>query len=90
LLDAWMNLMSLEDRSMAPNRSWVERLVMRIQGEFLDTPCLRLTISQAEQHFEIDRTSCEAVLGALVDANVLSRSADGRYTRSFPRLAHAA
>jgi hypothetical protein len=75
---------------MASNRSWVEAMVMRVQRAFLDTPALCLTLPQAERHFGIDRISCEAVLGALVDANVLARSVDGRYTRFFPRLANAA
>jgi hypothetical protein len=68
----------------------VETMVTRVQGEFLNTPHLRLTLPQAERHFEIDRASCEAVLAALVDAHVLARSADGRYARFFPPLAHAA
>jgi len=75
---------------MSRNTSWVETLVMRVQGEFLDTPTLSLSLPQAERHFGVDRVSCEAVLGALVDANVLARSADGNYARFFPRLAHAA
>lgn len=75
---------------MTPNTSRVETLVVQIQGAFLEMPTLRLTLPQAERHFGIDRVSCEAVLGALVDAKVLARSADGGYARFFPRLAHAA
>jgi hypothetical protein len=96
-LDAVRTL--LEDRvkslirrtvQMASNSARVETLVTRIQDEFLDTPNLSLSLPQAERHFGIDRASCEAVLGVLVDARVLARSADGRYVRLFPRLAHAA
>jgi hypothetical protein len=75
---------------MAPTRTWIETLVTRVQGEFLDAPARRLTLPQAERHFGIDRVTCEAVLGALVDADVLTRLADGRYARCFPRLADAA
>jgi hypothetical protein len=75
---------------MATNASWVETLVMQVQGGFLDTPALRLTLPQAERHFGIDRASCEAVLDALVAAKVLVRSKDGAFTRLYPRLAHAA
>ena len=75
---------------MRPNTSRVETLVMRVQNEFLDTPTLRLTVPQAERHFGIDQASCQAVLGLLVDAHVLARSADGRYARFFPHLAQAA
>jgi hypothetical protein len=63
---------------------------MRIQGEFLDTPLLRLTLPEAVRRFGIDRISCAAVLGVLVDASVLARTSNGAYVRLFPRLAHAA
>ncbi len=68
----------------------VERLVMRIQNRFLNTPSLRMTLSQAERRFRVDRRSCQAVLGALVDARVLTRTQDGAYVRFFPRMAEAA
>jgi hypothetical protein len=90
LLHGSVNLTSLEDGSMAPTRTWIETLVMRIQGEFLNRPALGLTVSQAERHFGIDRPTCDAVLGVLADANVLTRSADGTYRRLFPRHAQAA
>jgi hypothetical protein len=75
---------------MTTNAGHIEKLVTRIQSEFLDTPSLRLTLPQATRRFAIDRISCEAVLGALVDAGVLARSEGGTYTRFFPRLAEAA
>lgn len=75
---------------MTTNARQVETLVMGIQGEFLETPSLRLTLSQAGPRFGIDRVSCEAVFGLLVDAGVLARSAQGEYARFFPRLANAA
>jgi hypothetical protein len=65
-------------------------LVMRVQGDFLAAPALRLTLPEAARRFGLDRRSCEAVLHALVDASVLARTADGAYERFFPRLAHAA
>ena len=75
---------------MTTTASRVETLVMRIQGDFLATPALRLSVTQAERRFGLDRPSCEAVLDALADADVLRRSADGTYTRFFPRFANAA
>jgi hypothetical protein len=75
---------------MTTTASRVETLVMRIQGDFLATPALHLTVAQAERRFELDRRSCEAVLAALADAHVLRCATDGTYTRFFPRLAHAA
>jgi hypothetical protein len=63
---------------------------MHVQGDFLAVPALSLTVAQAERRYGLDRTSCEAVLEALADAQVLRRSADGAYTRFFPRFANAA
>jgi hypothetical protein len=58
---------------------------MQIQGVFLDTPHLRLTPSQAEVRFGLDRRTCGAILEALADANVLEKKNDGAYARFFPR-----
>lgn len=60
-------------------------LVTTIQNDFLDLPGLMLTVSQAQQRFGTDETTCEAVLGALVDAHVLARTPDSSYIRFFPR-----
>jgi hypothetical protein len=64
-------------------------LLMRIEGEFLDVPGLRLTVSQAQRHFGVDEITCEAILDALADAGVLFKTADRVYGRFFPRLAAA-
>ena len=68
----------------------VVELVIRVQGDFLETPALRLTLGDAERRFGADRHMCEAVLGTLVNSGVLAHSDDGGYVRFFPRLAHAA
>ena len=68
----------------------VERLVLRVQRAFLENPALRVTLPQAERTFGVDAISCDAVLAALVDAGVLTRSADGSYTRYFPHYCDAA
>jgi hypothetical protein len=68
----------------------VVALVMRVQGAFLETTALRLTLTDAERRFGTDRDTCEAVLGALVNSGVLARTDDGGYVRFFPRLAKAA
>lgn len=62
----------------------IEDLLMRIEGEFLEVPGLRLTVSQAQRRFGADEISCEAILDALVDAGVLFKSADRVYGRLFP------
>ena len=45
----------------------------RIVTEFRELPGLRLTLPQAARMWALDRTECEAVLEALVDAGILRR-----------------
>ena len=75
---------------MTVNPDRVGELVVRMQGAFLDAPTLTLRLPDAERRFGVDRRTCEAVLGALVDSQVLARTRNGAYIRFFPRLAHAA
>ena len=75
---------------MTSTRSCLEMLVTRIQGDFLNTPFLKLTAPDAEQRFGVDHVTCEALLGVLVDARVLARTRDGAYVRFFPQLSQAA
>jgi hypothetical protein len=75
---------------MAVSYGHIAALVVKIQNDFLDTPTLRLTLSQAQKRFGADEITCEAVLGALVDASVLANTPDGAYVRLFPRRAAGA
>ncbi len=59
---------------------------MRIEGEFLDTPGLRLTVAEAQRRFGADEITCEAVLDALVDSAVLFKARDRVYGRLFPHV----
>ena len=61
-------------------------LVMRMQGPYLETPGLTLTLRDAQRRFGVDETTCEAVLAVLVDAGVLTRTPEGAYARRFPQL----
>jgi hypothetical protein len=70
-------------------RRRIEDLVMRIEGEFLETPGLRMTIPQAQRRFGADEITCEAVLEALVDSSVLFKTRDRVYGRLFPHTAAA-
>ena len=56
-----------------------KQLLNRIQGEFLEMPGLRLRIEQAQRLWGLDRSTCEDLLSALVDAKFLSRHADDAY-----------
>jgi hypothetical protein len=75
---------------MTPNAGRIEDLVMRMQGAFLASPALTLTLPSAERRFDADHVTCDAVLGVLVDAKVLTKRPDGSYARFFPRMASAA
>jgi hypothetical protein len=71
---------------MTATRRRVENLVMRIQTDFLENPTLALTMPAAQKRFGVDEVTCAGVLGALVDARVLTKR-EAAYRRYFPRLA---
>ncbi len=58
-----------------------EEVLRRVKGEFLEMPGLRLTRPQACRMWGLDPASCEALLGALVDAKFLFRTRDGAFMR---------
>ena len=62
---------------------------MRIEGAFLESPGLRLTVTEAERRFAADEITCQAVLDALVDSAVLFRTRDRVYGRLFPHVVAA-
>ncbi len=59
----------------------VEDLLLRIQGEYLEMPGLRLTPAQAQRLWGLDRSQCETLLKVLVDAQFLARTRDGAFVR---------
>ncbi len=59
----------------------IREMLARIQGEYLELPELRLTRSQAQRLWDLDRTVCEPLLMALVDARFLFRTPDGAFVR---------
>ena len=71
---------------MTVTRQRIEDLVLRIQGDFLANPTLALTQPAVERRFGLDHVTCAGVLGALVDAGVLTERG-GTYHRYFPRVA---
>ena len=60
----------------------IEDVLQRIQGEFVEMPGLRLTAAQAQRLWGLDRTVCEQLLSALVDAKFLSLTRDGSFIRT--------
>ena len=71
---------------MTATRGRIENFVMRIQTDYLEHPRLTLMLPAAQTRFGVDEVTCAGVLGALVDARVLTQR-DGAYSRYFPRLA---
>jgi hypothetical protein len=63
-----------------------EEVLRRVQCEFLEMPGLRLTSPQARRLWGLEAATCDALLGALVDAKFLFRTRDG----AFMRVEHAA
>jgi hypothetical protein len=76
----------MEDDVMTLTRGRIERLVMRVQSAFLENPMLSLTLPAAQRRFGVDNVTCAGVLGALVDARVLTQR-EGVYRRNCPRPA---
>jgi hypothetical protein len=57
-------------------------VLRRVQGEYIEMPGLRLTTAQAQRLWGLDRSACDALLNALVDAKFLFRTRDGAFVRS--------
>ena len=64
----------------------IAELVMRIEGVFLETPGLLLTVAEAQRRFGIDEMTCEAILDALVDSGVLFKTRDRVYGRLYSHV----
>lgn len=71
---------------MTATRDRIENLVMRIQTDYLEHPTLALSLPASQTRFGVDENTCAGVLGALVEARVLTQR-DGAYSRYFPRVA---
>jgi hypothetical protein len=54
-----------------------ETIRRRVRAEFLEMPGLKLTVSQAQRLWGVDRPTCEAVIADLTEARFLSRTRDG-------------
>ena len=60
----------------------LDEVIRRVQGEYIEMPGLRLTPAQAQRLWGLDRSACDALLDALVDAKFLFRTRDGAFVRS--------
>jgi len=57
-------------------------LVLRVRGEYLEMPGLRLTPARAQRLWGLDTTATQSVIEALVEAGFLRRRPDGTFVRS--------
>ena len=73
-----------DDTRTLARRRRIEDLLVSIESEFLATPELKMTVSEAGRRFGADEVTCEAILDALVDAAVLFKTPDRVYGRLFP------
>jgi hypothetical protein len=56
-------------------------LLLRIRGEFLEMPGMRLTLRQAMRLWNLDAATCEAALRYLVEHRFLSLTAQGAFRK---------
>jgi hypothetical protein len=56
-------------------------LSQRIRAEYLEMPGMILTTDQVSRLCGMERSACQAVLDALVDAQFLTLKSDGTYVR---------
>jgi hypothetical protein len=59
--------------------SQLERLVARVRGEYREMPGLRLTRAEASRFWQVDETTCDAIVRALVNEGFLRRTVGGRF-----------
>jgi hypothetical protein len=62
---------------MTPASTSEETIRRRVRAEFLEMPGLKLTVSQAQRLWGVDRGTCEAVIADLTEARFLCRTRDG-------------
>ena len=56
-------------------------VLLRVRGEYLEMPGLRLTLAQAQRLWGLDTCACESALHELIDAKFLRRAPDGTFVR---------
>lgn len=59
-----------------------EDVLIRVRGEFLEMPGLRLTQAQAQRLWGLDEGTCTEALRALVEARFLCRNDVDIYSRA--------
>lgn len=67
---------------MARHACEVDDVLLRVRGEYLEMPGLRLTPAQAQRLWGLDAIAAQSVIEALVDARFLRRRPDGTFVRA--------
>jgi hypothetical protein len=60
----------------------IAELLLRVRGEFLEMPGLRVTEAQARRLWGLDAATCSTLLRALIEAGFLFRTPDGAFVRT--------
>ena len=63
------------------SRQTLDDVLRRVRGEYLEMPGLRLTPAQAQRLWGLERSDCDRLLTALVDAKFLFQTRDGAFIR---------
>ncbi len=67
---------------MAQQRCDVDGVLLRVRGEYLEMPGLRLTPAQAQRLFGLDGPATQLVITALVDTKFLRLAPGGTWVRA--------
>jgi hypothetical protein len=59
----------------------IREALRRVEGEYREMPGLSLTLPQAARLLGIEPSTCEVVVTALIERNILKRTLNGTYVR---------
>jgi hypothetical protein len=66
---------------MRPAHTLTRGLLLRIRGEYLEMPGLRLTLHQAMRLFNLDALTCDVALRTLAEDGFLWQTPQGAFVR---------
>jgi len=66
---------------MRPAHTLTRGLLLRIRGEYLEMPGLRLTLPQAMRLFNLDALTCDVALRTLVEDGFLWQTPQDAFVR---------
>jgi hypothetical protein len=69
----------LTDNATARLPAAIRQVVERMEAEFREMPGMRLTASQAQRLWGLDRATCRVALDTLAGRGFLTRASNGTY-----------